>query len=364
VGATDIKLAASAAVSTGDMLTIDTGARKEVVKVATMGDSGANGPGIHLTAPLRLDHASGVDVSDAGTGIGFAPATRFPHTSGDALQALGSGVTLDRPLLRSHLYGAPVMGAGGTSQQPNQWFGDTISPAAGSLALLDAGGSAVVDAVVYGSQQSNSSGNGTIASPELATLEGDQSQGGCIVVVPRFSAGASVGRYPDGADTDTNCKDFHVQTAATLAAAAAAGATNIKVASVDGFSVGQTVLIDSGGNTETATISSVGTPGASATSADVAVGATSIPVANAAGFRPGQSVTVGDGAQQETVTVVAGGRRGAPAMTIESPLKFAHPAGTQVAGTGITLTSALSRPHASGSQIADNVPTPGAPNKY
>jgi non-reducing end alpha-L-arabinofuranosidase len=96
----------------------------------------------------------------------------------------------------------------------------------------------------------------------------------------------------------------------------------------------------------------------------VAAGATSIPVANAFGFRPGQAITIGDGADEETAVVAAGGRRGAPVVTIESPLKKAHPAGAQVAGTGITLASALGHAHAGGSRIADNVPTPGAPNKY
>ena len=65
----------------------------------------------------------------------------------------------------------------------DQWYGVPLSATAGSVALMDAG-SLVVDAMVYGSQQSNSSANGTITSPELATLEGDQSQGGCIVVAP------------------------------------------------------------------------------------------------------------------------------------------------------------------------------------
>jgi hypothetical protein len=49
-------------------------------------------------------------------------------------------------------------------------------------------------------------------------------------------------------------------------------------------------------------------------------------------------------------------------VTIESPLKSAHAAGTPAAGTGITLTSALTHAHASGAQIADHLPTPGAPN--
>jgi non-reducing end alpha-L-arabinofuranosidase len=217
-GATNIKLLADSDVSAGDTLVISTGGRKEVVKVAAVGSAGAKGAGVDLTAPLGLDHTSGVDVSCVGTGLSFSPATRFPHTSAEAVQPLGSGVTLERPLVRNHSYGAPVTGptdskTGRQGPSPRQWFGDTLSSRAGSLVLLDASGTAVVDAIVYGSQQSNSSGNGTIVSPELATVEGEQGGGGCIVVVAH-SVGdteVSVGRYPDGADTDTNCKDFHVQ---------------------------------------------------------------------------------------------------------------------------------------------------------
>jgi hypothetical protein len=51
----------------------------------------------------------------------------------------------------------------------------------------------------------------------------------------------------------------------TLAAASAAAATNIKVASVSGFSIGMSITIDAGSNTESATIASVGTAGASGT---------------------------------------------------------------------------------------------------
>ncbi len=216
-GATNIKLLADSDVSVGDTLIIGAGDRKETVKAAAVSSAGANGGGVDLTKPLRLDHASGVDVSDVGTGLSFSPATRFRHASADAVQPLGSGVGLDRPLLRSHSYGAPVRGWSNSMTGPegpstNQWFGDPLSPSAGSLALLDANGRTLVDAIVYGSQQSNSSGNGTIASPELATLEGEQGGGGCIVVVPRpGKTEVSVGRYPDGADTDSNCKDFHVE---------------------------------------------------------------------------------------------------------------------------------------------------------
>ena len=160
---------------------------------------------------------TGVDVSDVGTGISISPPTKLAHVSGDAVQALGSGITLDRPLAKAHSYGAPVVNplakAAGYEgpPAPNQWFGGVLSARAGSIALMDASGAVVVDAVVYGSQQSNSSGNGTIASPEIATLEGDQGKGGCIAVVPTLPRGfgqatdasdRSLGRFPDGADTD------------------------------------------------------------------------------------------------------------------------------------------------------------------
>ena len=82
----------------------------------------------------------------------------------------------------------------------------------------------MLDAVVYGSQQSNSSANGTIASPELAVLEGDQRGGGCQAVAPSpvpawllarrpelaNTADRSLVRFPDGADTDVLCEDFRL----------------------------------------------------------------------------------------------------------------------------------------------------------
>ena len=156
-GATNIKVAAASNIMQGDTLTVGTGGRKELVKVASVGTD------VKLAAPLRFDHMQGVDVSDPGTGISFSPATKIAHTSGDVVQALGSGIALDRPLAKSHAYGAPVLNPSDATEgyhgppAPNQWFGGPLSTSAGSIALLDAGGVAVVDAIVYGSQQSNSS---------------------------------------------------------------------------------------------------------------------------------------------------------------------------------------------------------------
>jgi non-reducing end alpha-L-arabinofuranosidase len=381
-GATNIKVAANANMTVGDTLTVGTGARKETVKVKSVGAPGPTGTGVEVATPLRFEHASGVDVSDPGTGITFSPATKFAHVSGDAVQALGSGVTLDRPLVRSHVYGAAVVNPAVSSEgyqgspAPSQWFGAPLSSRAGSIALKDASGVALVDAVVYGSQQSSSSANGTITSPEIATLEGDQGKGGCIAIVPNVAgrggapAGGlgnrSLGRFPDGRDADSLCTDFQMQAATTLPAASVLGATNIKVASVADLAAGQTILIDSGANLETAVIATVGTAGATTIGAASDPGATFLAVASGAGFAAGQSISIDSGANSETAVVAsatAGGRGGAR-INVVAPLTRAHAAGVQVSGSGVTLTTPLTKAHAAGAPIASGAPTPGAPNQY
>jgi hypothetical protein len=192
----------------------------------------------------------------------------------------------------------------------------------------------------------------------------------------------SAGRFPDGADIDSNCRDFQLQTASILSAESAVGANNIKVAAVAGFSVGQTIMIDTGAKRETAVIATVGTPGATTASTPTEVGTTAIAVVNAAGFTAGQTITIDSGTNAETAVVatVAGGRggrgggaggpgggRGGPggaSITVTAPLKTAHAAGAQVSGSGITLTAPLTKTHQSGAQVSDSAPTPGAPNQY
>ncbi len=174
-----------------------------------------------------------------------------------------------------------------------------------------------------------------------------------------------MGRFPDGRDEDSLCTDFVTQAVTALAAASAAGATNVKVAGAAGFSVGQTIVIDSGASLETVVIAAVGTPGATTASAPVSAGATTISVSGAAGFAAGQTVTVDDGADRETAVVLsAAGGRGGATITVTAPLTRAHPAGAPISGSGITLTAALTKPHATGVQVAGNTPTPGAANQY
>jgi hypothetical protein len=205
-------------------------------------------------------------------------------------------------------------------------------------------------------------------------------RGGPAAATPARSAG----RFPDGADTGSNCRDFQVQTAVTLAADSAAGANNIKVASVADFAAGQTITVDMGANRESAVIATVGTTGGTTVGTAIEVGATTIPVANPAGFNAGQTITVDSGTSLETAVVASvvggrgrggfgggfggglGGRNGpaGPSITIAAPLTMAHAVGAQVSGSGITFTTALTKAHATGAQVGASGPTPGAANQY
>src|SRR5215469_2082119 len=404
-GATNLKVRRVDGFAVGDKIKVGIATSSESVTVAAVGAGGPSGSGIEispalarehirdelvvspgtgleLSAPLKFSHASNLPFSDRGTGISFEPATVFAHSSNEPVQALGGGVTLDRGLARDHAINAPVLdsvvktaGYQGTPA-PNQWFGGpelttsypqfgrTISVAEGSIVLRDASG-LVVDSLNYGAlvdpwaaegfQATSGSGQSGCHAPSLSTPG---------AAGPTATTSRSSGRFPDGADSDSNCADFLTQAAATLLSSAEPGATNIKVSSVEGFQAGQKITIDTESKTETAVIASVGTAGATSMTAATNANATLIPVANILGLRDGQTITIDDGANSETAVISAIRRFSGPAIAIAAPLAHPHAAGAQVSGTGITLTGGLTQTHSSGSQVYDDLPTPGAPNRY
>jgi len=399
-GDTNIRVRNAANISAGDKIRLDiesVGHGIETVTVARAGTAaggGGRGGGadLELAAPLKFNHAANLPFSVRGTGISFQPATAFAHASNEPLQPLGTGITLDSPLAEDHAINAVVRDAAVTTAgyqgppAPNQWFGGpALSPSAGNMVLRDAAG-LVVDSLNYGGlvdpwaakgyQAASGAGAGGnfVATPGTGRGGFGGGFGGPAGSAPHRSAG----RFPDGLDTDNNRNDFLLQTATTLSADSAADANNIKVASVADFGAGQTIMIDTGANFETAVIATVGTAGGTTVGTATTVGATVIPVASAAGFATGQTITIDSGANLETAVVATstgggrsgrGGRggRGGPGVatiTVAAPLTIAHAVDAQVSGTGITLTTALTRGHDRGAQVAGSIPTPGAPNQY
>ena len=408
-GATQIRVRGAKGFEVGDRITVGTPASQEAVTVSAVGGPGpagtaidftpaltkshvidewvvSPGTGLDLEAPLRFHHAANLPFSDRGTGVSFEPATAFPHSSNEPVQALGTGIALDRPLANNHEIHAVVLDAAVKTAgyqgapAPNQWFGGpeliTRSPQfgheltieEGGMVLRDASGS-VADSLNYGglvdpwAAEGDQAVSGARLSGCYAPAPGSEFDPWSTVVTP-IATNTSAGRFPDGADTDSNCNDFLTQAVATLSAASPVGATNIKVTNTEGFRAGEKILVDSGAELETAIISTVGTAGGTTLSTSVGAGATVLPTANATGFRRGQTISIGDGANSETAVVFAVRARGGASITLTAPLARPHAIGEQISGSGISFTSPLTRTHAIGAQVSDNVPTPGAPNQY
>ena len=408
-GATRINVRRGQGFAAGNKITVGTPASKQVVTVTAVGMPGPDGTpldvtpalskahgasewvvspgtGLDLAAPLRFLHAANLPFSDRGTGITFHPATAFAHSSNEPVQALGTGITLDRPLTSNHAIHTAVRDAAVKiagyqgNPSPNQWFGGpefttrspqfgrTLNVEEGSIVLRDASG-VVADSLNYGG----------VVDPWAA--EGDQAVAGTLLsgcytpapgsvfntwstVVALVALNTSSGRFPDGADSDSNCTDFQTQAAASLSAASAAGATNIKVASTEGFHPGQTVHLDSGASNETAVIAAVGTAGGTTVRTATDAGATLLAAVNVTGFTQNQKITIDEGANAESAVVSSVRGRGVDTITLVAPLTRGHAPGAQISGSGISLTTPLTHTHADGAQISDNVPTPGAPNQY
>ncbi|MGA8669261.1 MAG: arabinofuranosidase catalytic domain-containing protein [Terracidiphilus sp.] len=408
-GSTRVNVRRAEGFAVGDKITVGTPSSQEAVTITAVGSQGPDGAtldftpglakshvtsewvvspgtGLDLAAPLKFNHAADLPFSDRGTGISFQPATAFDHSSNEPVQALGTGVTLDRPLTNDHAIQAVVRdeavktaGYQGTPT-PNQWFGGpelttnspifgrTITIEEGSMLLRDGSG-VVADSLNYGSlvdpwaAEGYQAASGAEQSGCYAPAPNAMLQLWSIVASP-IAINTSAGRFSDGADTDSNCNDFLTQAAAALSTASPAGATNIKVSSVEGFSAGQTILIDSGANLEDAIIATVGGAGATTTRNATDAGATVLPVADLTGFSKGQTITIDSGDNSETAVVSAIRGFDAARLTVASPLARAHAGGVQISGSGVNLTAALARAHASGTQVSNGVPTPGAPNQY
>ena len=396
-GDTNIKVSSVANISVGDKIRLDidsVGHGIETVTVTKVGTqsrfnpnnvrSGDTGTGLEVAEPLKFNHSANIPFSVRGTGMSFQPGTAFAHSSNEPVQPLGTGITLDKSLTSDHEINAVVRDAAVTTAgyqgppAPTQWFGGPALASSGNMVLRDAAGR-VVDSLNYGGlidpwaaegyQAESGAGRGGCSAPSPGGGRGGFGGFG----PPGAGLNRSAGRFPDGADTDSNCRDFQLQIATTLAADSAAEANNIKVASVADFNAGQTIFIDTGANRETAVIATVGTAGATTVRTNTESGATVISVASSFGFSTGQTITIDSGANRETavVALISGGFRGFGArrggggtITVAAPLTMAHAPDAQVSGSGITFTTALTRAHETGTQVAGNLPTPGAPNAY
>ena len=247
----------------------------------------------------------------------------------------------------------------------------TVATAAGatnikvaSVGSLTAGDPLLIDT---GANQESATlqavGTATVATPTKLSVA---STAGATNIKVASVAGLTVGD-PLTIDTGAGQETATLQaigtaavTPTTLALPSTAGATNIKVASVTGLTVGDPLTIDTGAGQETATLQAIGTPAVSTTlSVAATVGATGIRVSSTTNLAVGEQLTIDRGtSNQETVTIatIPSPAPASPAanITLTGTLGFAHSSGASVVygGTGLTVT-ALSSAHAVGASVAD-----------
>ena len=131
---------------------------------------------------------------------------------------------------------------------------------------------------------------------------------------------------------------------------------------------GDPLTIDTGAGAESVTISNVGTAAATTTLAAAApAGSSNIKVTSTGQtcfpfgcfgtpfFTAGDTITIGSGASAESATIQSVGSAGATGtgLTLTAPLAAAQPAGASVSdpGSGVTLSAPLSRAHAAGAPV-------------
>lgn len=293
-GATNIKVASVNGFAVGEPVTIDTGARTERATVTTVGTQA--GPATTIVAPAAPGDTNVKVASTNGLVVGEQ-------------LAIGTGSRAE----------VATISAIGTAAGQNT---STVAP-------VEAGDTNVKVA----------SANGFVVGQQLAIVE--------------------AGAVPVGAVTEAVTVEAIGTAAGPVTQSVVStepGATNIKVASINGFVVGDTVQIMNygGKNFESARVEAIGTPAGAARTlaAEAAAGDTNIKVNDVAGFVAGDDLVIGVGRKQEVARVTAVGTSGADGtgVTIASPLHGDHHVLMRVrgAGTGITVTP-LSAAHPSGS---------------
>ena len=121
-------------------------------------------------------------------------------------------------------------------------------------------------------------------------------------------------------------------------------------------------------------LSTIGTAGGTTIGTATKMGTKVISVASVEGFSAGQMITIDSGEYRETAVIASievgrprfGSRTTGPidSITVTAPLNKAHDIGAQVSGSGITLATPLTKIHEHDTQVSNNVPTPGEPNQY
>ncbi len=279
-GATNIKVASVAVVDVGDQVNVGTGTALEKVTVTAVGTAGSTGTGLTVSPALTQAHASGQAVIDLAGPTGMLLKAVVDHADGSRETFVSdgtwkiskanqyttttvttrngdSGDKAERYDARGEQPGWDTPGFDDSAWQPAYAIGPhprPVNPLRDEFSHLD---------------------------PHISQLDYEVVRPKSLVTLADGSVVADFGKVISAVPRIT----FHNGVAGTalqmqtsfrlnntiLSAAVAAGASNIKVASVSNFVAGDKITVDTGadgfgaGDPEVRTITAVGTAGAAGT---------------------------------------------------------------------------------------------------
>ena len=402
-GDTNLKVASISGMTVGDPIVIDSGDNTDVATITGLGSSGgAAGPRV----PGRLGNAvklsGGNEYVNLPTGIvnglsDFTVSTWVnpsANTQWSRVFDFGTGTTANMFMTVNAggsglRFAITTSGSGGEQQLTsgaqlplNTWshVAVTLSGTTGTLYVNGTPVATNANMTLHPSNLGNTNQNWigrsqyadpflsatvddfqiyrqALSTADIGALAGGQPGAGNVASYRFDEDGGATAVDSSGNGRDATIIGSAAGAPTTTVAPVNIGDTNIKVASTNGFAVGQPMQIKdaNGAHFEAGTVAAVGSAAGSSTTLAGAskAGDTNLKVTSANGFAVGEDLVVGVGATQETATVVAVGTAGADGtgITVAQPLKMDHLILMLVrgAGTGITLSTPLSVDHASGS---------------
>ena len=336
-GDTQLRLASTTNRVVGELLQLDQGANAELVTIASIvtPNPAAPAPNVVLTGAVAKTHLAGSAV--------YVPSI----VGGTILQSATLTPLRTDPRLRDAI-DTVANGAGGAAPRRMTLDGDFMIPRALPLNRLTVG-----------------KHTQTVALQDVAGSVAKYTN--TFVVTTSFADLATVIDQYAGNARNT-----------TLNGATLVGATVIRFADATryGFRAGDTLVIDSGANQETATIAKVLSPPATlatTVSAPAAAGATEIRLASYTtsttggpnapsnnGPIIGQPIVLDTGANQEVVTVARHiepvPAAPAPNVVLSAPLAKDHAAGTPTMQATVVLSAPLTLAHANGAAVSNPQP--------
>jgi type 1 glutamine amidotransferase len=334
-GDTQLRLASTTGRAAGDVLQLDQGANAETVTIASVvtPNPAAPLPNVVLTGAVTKTHLSGSGV--------YLPSI----TGGTILQSQTLTPLRTDPRLRDAT-DTVTNGAGGAAPRRMTLDGAFMIPRAVPLNRLTVG-------------------------KHVQTVALQDAAGNVVKYTNTFVVTTSF------ADLDAVLNQYAANAlTTTLNGATAVGATSLRLQTPFGFRPGQTIVIDSGDNQETATISTALSPPPTVNttlSAAAAAGATAVRLANYTTATTGgpnaptvngpialQPIVLDTGANLEVIAVarhiVPVPPAPEPNVILTAPLTKDHAAGTPTSLSNVLLSAPLTKAHANGVAVANPRP--------